>query len=42
MDTILLGTRKGLLTFSRRNGGWVRTGEDFLGVRATYACDDPR
>jgi hypothetical protein len=39
---ILLGTRKGLLTFDRIGSGWKRTGEAFTGGRVSYALRDPR
>ena len=41
-DTMLCGTRKGLLTLRRRASGWRRERVDFLGIPVVYACSDPR
>ncbi len=41
-ETLLLGTRKGLLIFHRGGNSWRLARECFLGVRATYAMQDPR
>jgi photosystem II stability/assembly factor-like uncharacterized protein len=40
--TLLLGTRKGLLTFHRNGDGWSLAAHDFPGVHIQYACADPR
>lgn len=42
-DTILLGSRKGLITLERdRSGRWRTAGHAFLGVPISYAMRDPR
>ena len=40
-DKILVGTRKGILTFERNSGVWKRTQEAFVGVHVSYAAADP-
>jgi photosystem II stability/assembly factor-like uncharacterized protein len=40
--TLLLGTRKGLLTFEKSGGGWSLAKHDFPGAHIQYACADPR
>jgi photosystem II stability/assembly factor-like uncharacterized protein len=43
MDTrLLLATRKGLLTFSKKSGDWKLTAEAHAGSRLSYALADPR
>ncbi|MCB9235120.1 MAG: glycosyl hydrolase [Bacteroidia bacterium] len=42
MNSLLIGTRKGLLIFENENGAWKLASEHFLGARCTYACKDPR
>ncbi|MCB9778782.1 MAG: hypothetical protein H6742_09485 [Alphaproteobacteria bacterium] len=39
---LLVGTRKGLLTFTREGDRWALSGEDFPGVEVEFACRDPR
>ena len=41
-DTVLVGTRKGLIVFSRQATGWRRESEHFVGVQATYVGVDRR
>lgn len=41
-DRMLVSTRKGLITFERRNGGWSLASTDFPGVAVTAALHDPR
>ncbi len=41
-NTILLGTRKGLLVFSRSDGDWQLVHHAFQGVAVAYAVMDPR
>src|SRR5437016_3534459 len=40
--TLLLGTRKGLFTFTRNGVGWSLAAHDFPGACIQYACADPR
>jgi len=42
MSTLLLGTRKGLLTFARQGSTWGLSGEHFVGVAVPYAIRDAR
>jgi photosystem II stability/assembly factor-like uncharacterized protein len=42
MKTLLLGTRKGLLTFAREGDGWRFVREDFRAAPISYAAADPR
>lgn len=41
-DTLVLGTRKGLLLLERQNGKWKFTHESFPGVPVSYATLDSR
>ena len=41
-DKLLLGTRKGLLTFSRQNGKWSLVSESHQAIPVSYADVDPR
>jgi hypothetical protein len=41
-DRMLVATRKGLLTLTRRNGGWSVAATDFPGVAVTATLRDPR
>ena len=41
-DRILVGTRKGLLAFARKNGGWSIVSTDFPGVAVTAVLRDAR
>lgn len=41
-NTLLLGTRKGLLVFHRDGSNWSLESQHFLGARVPYACEDPR
>lgn len=41
-NTMLLGTRKGLLIFQRNGAGWHMTGHHFPGMAVVYAMHDPR
>ncbi len=41
-DSILVGTRKGLLAFHRSNGKWQACGRWFLGAQVPMALVDPR
>lgn len=41
-DSILLGTRKGLLLIERQHGRWSIQREVFPGIPVSYACCDPR
>lgn len=41
-NTLLLGTRKGLVTYKRRNGAWHFYNESFPGIPVNYAAADPR
>jgi hypothetical protein len=41
-DRMLVATRKGLLTLTRRNGGWSVTANEFPGIAVTAALRDPR
>jgi len=41
-NQLLLGTRKGLLIYERRDGAWKRINESFTGARVSYALRDPR
>lgn len=41
-NTLLLGTRKGLLVYRKTNAGWEAESQHFLGARVPYACEDPR
>ena len=42
MTTLLLGTRKGLLTYQQTGTGWEPTKVDFAGSPVTHAMRDPR
>ena len=39
---LLVGTRKGLLTYERNHNGWSFVREDFRGVAVSHAMRDPR
>lgn len=39
---LLVGTRKGLLTYEHKHDGWAFVREDFRGAPVTYATLDPR
>lgn len=41
-DRFYVGTRKGLFSFERRKGGWVQSGESFLGVQVPILLPDVR
>jgi photosystem II stability/assembly factor-like uncharacterized protein len=41
-DTLILGTRKGLLTFAKRGKDWCFEREDFRAIPVSYAVADPR
>ncbi len=41
-ERILVSTRKGLIEFVRKNGGWSIASTDFPGVAVTAALRDPR
>lgn len=42
MDTLLLGTRKGLLIMKRSSQEWKVVREAYVGIPVTYAATDPR
>lgn len=41
-ETLILGTRKGLLLLERKGGKWQTTLEAFAGIPVTFAATDPR
>jgi hypothetical protein len=41
-DRMLVATRKGLITFARKNGGWTIKATDFPGIAVTACLSDPR
>jgi photosystem II stability/assembly factor-like uncharacterized protein len=41
-NQLLLGTRKGLLTLARGNGGWAAARTDFPGIAVSAVLRDPR
>ncbi len=41
-NTLLLGTRKGLIVLKRNGNAWNMDREAFLGVAVSYAAQDPR
>ncbi len=41
-DTLLLGTRKGLVIYRLQDGQWTYDNTHFLGIPVSYACVDPR
>jgi len=41
-DRMLVATRKGLISFARKNGGWSLARSDFAGVPVTAALSDRR
>lgn len=41
-NTLLLGTRKGLIMLRQQAGSWTVLGHEFAGVEAEYAAQDPR
>jgi photosystem II stability/assembly factor-like uncharacterized protein len=41
-NTLLLGTRRGLVVYRRENGHWLFESEHHLGVPVSYAFADPR
>lgn len=41
-DTLLLGTRKGLVVYRYQQGKWTFDQTHFLGIPVSYACADPR
>src|SRR6478609_4298618 len=41
-DRMLVATRKGLISFARKNGGWSLARTDFAGVPVTAALSDRR
>jgi photosystem II stability/assembly factor-like uncharacterized protein len=41
-DRMLVATRKGLITFERKSGGWTIAATDFPGIAVTAVLRDPR
>ena len=41
-NTLLVGTRKGLVMFQKSGGVWRRTREDHLGASVPYVAPDER
>lgn len=41
-DRFFVGTRKGLFTFEKQNGGWKQVGEEFLGIGVPMLLPDRR
>jgi photosystem II stability/assembly factor-like uncharacterized protein len=41
-NTLLIGTRRGLVAYQRANGGWQYESEHHLGIPVSYAMEDPR